>query len=393
MLLLLAVLLTACNKYDIQPEQAEGFIKFFSSTLTETAYDVKETPDGGYVAIGTTSNEEGIRDLYLVKTDKFGNEESWSPKIIGGEYDDVGTSIQVETDGYIILGYSKQTDSTAFDMYLVKTDLQGDVIWERWAGVPTDIEGVLDDRGLSLQITFAGEYLAAGIRENSTLEINDFRVTRFDKNGNVVQNRAISPGGPASNAYIIETSDNFMLCGSILHEGKQKISVIPVEKDTHFGLNAKRFETTGGELYGNCIQELSDGNLLVCGTRMDLNSGLNSVYLNKLDPDAQAVWENPVTFSEIEDQASLTGMALRVIDDNSYVLIGTRNETGNEDILLLHTDANGNEMSRRILGDEGFQRGVSLEVTGGGGLILVGNNGAEDQSMMSLVKTDASGKL
>ena len=104
--LFLAILLAACNKYDILPEQAEGFIKFFNSTtLTETAYDVKETADGGYVAIGTTSDEDGIRDLYLVKTDKYGNEESWSPVTIGGDYDDVGTSIQVVAEGYVVLGY------------------------------------------------------------------------------------------------------------------------------------------------------------------------------------------------------------------------------------------------------------------------------------------------
>ena len=100
-----ALLLVACNKYDIQPEQAEGFIKFFSSTLTEQAYDVKETADGGYVMIGTTSDEEGLRDLYLVKTDKFGNEASWSPVIIGGVFDDVGASIQVEADGSDVPGF------------------------------------------------------------------------------------------------------------------------------------------------------------------------------------------------------------------------------------------------------------------------------------------------
>ena len=90
--LFLALLLAACNKYDVQPEQAEKFIKFYASTLTEVAYDVKETADGGFIAIGTTRGEDGARDLYLVKTDKYGNEETWSPAIIGGMHDDVGIS-------------------------------------------------------------------------------------------------------------------------------------------------------------------------------------------------------------------------------------------------------------------------------------------------------------
>ena len=83
-----------------------------------------------------------------------------------------------------------------------------------------------------------------------------------------------------------------------------------------------------------------------------------------------------------------------MVDNNSYAIVGTRTETGNDDIILLHSDAEGNEVSRRIFGDDGFQQGMSLELTGfDGGLILVGNNGSEDQSMMALVKTDASGNL
>ena len=47
----------ACNKYDVQPEQAEGFIKFFSVNLREAGIDVKPTADGGYVAVGTSTDE------------------------------------------------------------------------------------------------------------------------------------------------------------------------------------------------------------------------------------------------------------------------------------------------------------------------------------------------
>ena len=98
-----------CNKYDIQPEQANGFIKFFFEGLRVEGVDVKPTADGGYIALGNTTNESsGLRDIYLVKTDEYGNEESWSPVLIGGDMDDVATSLQVVSDGYVILGYSNR---------------------------------------------------------------------------------------------------------------------------------------------------------------------------------------------------------------------------------------------------------------------------------------------
>ncbi len=390
--LFLALMLTACNKYDIKPEQAEGFIKFFSRTLTEEAYDVKETADGGYVAIGTTIDEStGLRDLYLVKTDKYGNEESWSPVLIGGDYDDVGTSIQVVTDGYVILGYSKQTDTSEYDMYLVKTGLQGNVIWEVWEGDDNDV------RGTSLQITSGGEYLAAGIRRNPAFGIYDYKIVRFDASGNVVKDRIISSGDASASvvdACIIETQDYYVICSTVLFNQKNEIQIIPIFQDSHFPDGGKSYPAAG-DLYGNCIQELSDGNLLVCGTILN-STGLGNIYLNKITAALGTVpgWETYKTLPEPGGQVSFTGNSVRIINDNSYAIIGTRTETGNDDIILLYSDAGGTEISRRIFGDDGFQRGVSLEITGSdGGLILIGNSGSEDNSMMALVKTDAAGKL
>ena len=389
--LLLAMILTSCNNYDIQPEQAEGFIKFYSSTLTEEAYDVKATSDGGYVAIGTTVDEPtGFRNLYLVKTDQYGNEELWSPAIIGGEYDDVGTSIQVESDGYVILGYSKQTDSTEYDMYLVKTDLQGNVLWEQWAGDASD------ERGTNLQLTASGEYLAAGIRYNPLNGNYSYKIKRFNANGETRDGTInLAPGRILLNAYIIETQGYFMICGTEQVNGKEQIEIIRVNPLSHRSEGAQTFSSAGG-LIGNCIQELGDGNLVFCGSVSSPQTGLSDVYLNKISLDLGIIpgWESPRIIAMQGDLSGLTGKSIRIVNDNSYAIIGTRTVTGNEDILLLHTDAEGTEVSRRIFGDDGFQQGMSLEITGSdGGLILLGNNGSEDNSMMALVKTDAAGKL
>ncbi len=390
-LLFMALGLAACNKYDIQPEQAEGFIKFFfTGELTETAYDVKETADGGYVAIGTTSDDEGVRDLYLVKTDKYGNEESWSPVTIGGAYDDVGTSIQVVSDGYVILGYSKQTDTSEYDMYLVKTDLQGNVVWETWTNFPND------DRGSHLLLTSAGDFLAAGLRKN-TYGYIDLLLWRFDAGGvSIGIPKPVTPDEDVNvlNAYLIEIEPYFVVCNTIQTSQKKQIVIIPFLKES-LNFLAGKFCAESGDLEGNCIQELSDGNLLICGTVTNPGTGLTSIYLNKITPTFGTVpgWETAKTFPG-ESGVSLTGNAVRVLNDNSYAILGTRTETGNDDMILLLTDGNGTEVSRRIFGDDGFQQGISLELTGfDGGLILVGNNGSEDQSMISLVKTDASGKL
>lgn len=386
LILCLALFAGACNNYELEPEQAEGFIKFFSRYLTEEAYDVKPAADGGYVAIGSTTDENGMRDLYLVKTDEYGNEESWSPAIIGGRHDDVGTSIQADADGYVILGYSNERDTSEYDLYLVKTDLQGKVIWQTWSGVQND------DMGTCLQITSAGEYLVAGLRRNN-LGTDGYFIRRYDVTGQpVTVSRFINPPGTVLNAYIVEAQEYFMLCATVQADGKNHINITALDKESHWGTNEEKYYSSG-DLNGNCIQVLGDGNLLFCGTRYNTQSGRNEVYLNKIGPDLRSLagWESPKYFSS--DDANLSGNAVREIAADRYVVLGTRTATGNDDILLVRTDGSGNEVLRRTYGDAGLQRGVSLELTGNEGLIIVGSNGAEDKSMMALLRTDADGNL
>jgi hypothetical protein len=387
------LLLAACNNYDIQPEQAEGFIKFYSSNLTETAYDVKETADGGYVVVGSTITDEesGARDIYLVMTDEYGNEKSWSPVTIEGGHDDVGTCIEVVSDGFIILGSSRETDTSDYDIYLLKTDFQGAVTWESRA------DALSDEFGKSLEITSIGEYLTVGTRADTEYDKNDAIIIKFNENGEYYPPRLIESGGndwSVLNANILETEQDYVISATLDKGGNTEIQIISVNKENLIPNNGLPLNSDG-DLYGNCIRKLEDGNLLVCGTVFNPSTGLSSIYLNKITPDLEVLPDlEPYKSFSATGQVSLSGNAVRVVNNSSYAIIGTRTETGNDDIILLHTDASGNEVSRRVFGDDGFQQGVSLELTGfDGGLILVGNNGAEDQSMMALVKTDASGNL
>ncbi len=382
--IVLAGFLPACNDYDIQPEQAEGFIKFFTTGLAEQGYDVKPASDGGYVAVGTTSDNEGIRDIYLVKTDRYGNEESWSPAIIGGESDDVATSLQVVSDGYVLLGYSNDTDGAgSYDMYLVKTDLQGNVLWEQYVG------GSSDDRGTNLQLLSGGGFLAGGITSSFGVPGTRYAyLVTFDTQGNVTDlNYSGEEGKTINGTYAVETSSEYVICGSI-QSGLSQIFVYTFNKQNLGPENSKYFGTVTDH-YGSCIQVLSDGNLVLCGSAVN-DQGFSEIYLQKLAPDLSSIWVRKIS----EPQADLAGNALRIAPDNSIAVVGTRTKTENDDLFLLFTDSEGNNPDLTFFGDDGYQRGNSLEpTTVDNGWIVVGTNGFEDQSMMSLMKTDPQGSL
>lgn len=99
---------SACKKENIAPaEQEMAFVKFFGHTRDQEGQDLKRTADGGYLLLGSTNSyrNEAYYDMYVVKTDSFGNEE-WSRKLGDANVDERGRSIVVLSDksGYLIAG-------------------------------------------------------------------------------------------------------------------------------------------------------------------------------------------------------------------------------------------------------------------------------------------------
>ena len=110
----------------INPPETITFAKTFGGTSSDHGFSVQQTADGGYIIGGDTWSVPGGYYVYLLKTDNNGN-EIWA-KTFGGTSYDYGYSVQQTTDGgYIIAGYIYSSGTDGKDVYLIKTDSNGNI--------------------------------------------------------------------------------------------------------------------------------------------------------------------------------------------------------------------------------------------------------------------------
>ncbi len=123
----------------------------------DVGYSVQQTNDGGFIVVGGThSYGAGGEDVYVIKTD-FDLNVQWT-KTFGGIKDDVGYRVKQTTDGrYIICGGSESNESSGFDFYLIKIDNNGDKVYEKKYSSPET-----DDFSYSIQQTDDNGYIVVG---------------------------------------------------------------------------------------------------------------------------------------------------------------------------------------------------------------------------------------
>ncbi|MBF0303632.1 MAG: hypothetical protein HQK73_11375, partial [Desulfamplus sp.] len=167
-----------------------SWLKTFGGTKSDYGRSVYPTRDGGFIVTGYTSSiGAGESDVYLIKTDSNGN-EIWS-KTFGGKSSDYGNSVYPTSDGgFIVIGYTYSIGAGESDVYLIKTDGNGNEIWSKTFG------GEKNDYGNSVYPTSEGGFIVTGYTSSIGAGGSDVYLIKTDNNGNEIWSKTL--GGKSS---------------------------------------------------------------------------------------------------------------------------------------------------------------------------------------------------
>jgi hypothetical protein len=305
-----------------------------------------QTVDDGFVLAGSTESfGAGGRDMWLVKTDANGNEQ-WSRTFGGTEGDEAKSVIETVDGGFALVGYTKSFGAGDWDMWLVKTDANGNEQWNRTFG------GREYDKATSVIETVDGGFLIAG----DNFGRDDMLLLKTDANGNEQWNRVFGGTGWDEAQSVIKTADGgFALAGSTKSFGAGGRDMWLVKTDANgYEQWNRTFGGSGGDV-ANSVIKTADGGFALAGYTESFGAGRHDMWLVKTDANGVFQWSQPYGGGSSEGASVLIQTT-----DGGFALVGWTESLRNGDtnMWLVKTDANG-----MILWDQIYRDPEWVEVT------------------------------
>ena len=311
----------------------------YSELGFDIAYSAVQTPDSGFIVTGYTAFRNP--SVWLFKLDPSGD-MIWSRVYSDSLKQSTGYSVIMAVpddgmpDGYIIAG-SKGSESYASDIYVLRTDLNGDTIWTRewgadWCRYVTYIDdayliaghGGGDNDATIIKFTDSGDtlwsksygvpdgfpdvafsivpaandedgYVFAGYKLIADPHTHDaIWVVRLDSDGNMLWDHTYGGTDGGIGYSIIQSGDGYVITG---RTENWEAFVLKIDD-----LGNEIWNYTYPGVLGQTIIEDSDGGYVIAGYSYCYEFG-QDVWIYKIDSDGYFLWEKTYNYNNNNDNA------------------------------------------------------------------------------------------
>jgi len=387
----IVVVLLLINSH-AQSQETPG--KTFGGWDNDVGLTICQASDGGFLIAGTTrSFGAGSNDIYLVRIDKNGT-VIWT-RTIGWKHQDAIRSVIAVDDGFILAGDVWDYGFYRLDIYMMKVDNYGYVVWDQFYGtnssdlgfkvIPSDDNGYLI-LGHSTGIEPRGDLLLIKTDHDGNQEWSQNYGSEYDDYGfDLVQQ---------DNGSILMIGSKGGFFETVHANFKNHDADIYVIKSDKNG-NEQWQKTFGGNEhdFGQAISISGDGGFFLFGSSQSYGAGSFDMTLIKTNPEFDEVWRK--TYGGLEYEY---GMSMDKNAHDDLFLFGTTKSFGlNEsaDFYLIKTDNTGEEIWNLIIGGNETELGHQVIATADSGCIVIGqtNSFGEGGFDFLLTKIDKNGLI
>ncbi len=348
----------------------------------ELPYDIKALDDGSYTILGRTNSfGAGDHDIifFNVKSD---GQVNWI-KTIGTDQRDVARHFIKTNDGGFLIGAWKGTGGTVDDWNVIKTDSEGNILWERFVG------GTYDDELQDL-IRDQNNFYLAGSTINYGNGYTHIYLSELTDDGTFLWFKVYS-GGLNEHCKALRKVNNGLILGVFSKSfGNNSYSFMLVKTDLFGNIKwSKAYLTSGDDIYRDLLLT-KDGGYLSVGFSNSFGSGDNDIFLLKTDSSGNVLWSK--TYGGIKDDRALN---IKELGDGNYIVSGETKSfgNGNGDVLLLKISPFGDVVWSKIYGGKEEERYASCDVLENGGFIIASQTQSYgEQGDIFVVKTDSLGR-
>ncbi len=301
--------------------------------------DIIQTSDGGYAVTGYTYGgliDTNTTDIFLLKTDDQGNPIFF--KTFGGPDHEQAHKILNSADGgFYIVGNTNGFGNGLTSALLIRTDNNGNQLWAKAIGT-------LDYTNFwSACLNHKGQILAGGTTYSTMNSIDDDFISLIDTNGNILWSKKIgSPSYDILNQIVGLSDGNFIIAGtsSNLTAGGYDYNICKLDSAGTIIWN-KNYGTSLAD-YAQSISECSNGDLVITGQTNTTNPA-NPIYqtlIVRIDSNGNLIWSN------MYGDPSNHSMGVKIINgpNDTIISVGYFSSLSNinGDTHLIKTDSNGN---------------------------------------------------
>lgn len=335
------------------------------------------TNDGGYIIGGDTWNGNNhVYDGWLIKLDKYGNQQ-WQKKYNASRSDGLHSVQQTSDGGYIFTGRLDRNDTYERDVWLVKTDALGKLVWERTFG---DGDWEL---GLTVRQTTDGGYIICALNEDYNriwvIKTNATGILEwerlFEEHTNWFNRNAIQQTTDGGYILVGEYGDLIKLNTSGNVTWSKKIDI-----DTHFSTYS--------------VIQTSDGGYAVAGHKRTPLYDKDVGLLIRFNDTGVELWNRTYYRYYLTHFHNI--FSLNQTKDGGFILVGSSpdDEKNGQDLWFVKTDSNGFEEWNTTTVGRLNDAGYSVMQTNDGGYIATGKGavGSFDVDFL-VVKADSSGRV